>query len=111
MPGLALTLPATPVIGKLWMPKGTKALNVRDSSEYLTTADATRAAYVIQTASGTGGYLVDVNNDQAHLVYAGAPGIKFTPNPAADCSQAVADARAAEHERTRDAALAAVGGI
>lgn len=114
--GLQLTFPPGAIVaGTLTIPEGANAIRVRDGERYKTVQDAKRPAVVINllnhVAAGQG-YQVDLNGDESHFINRNSvPAGSFVATVAADCAQQVADARAAEHERTRSAAIAAVEAI
>lgn len=106
--GLQITLPAAPLVGRLAIVKGTDAIRVSDKAHYTVPVDVVRPAYAVNlTGANSGpGYLVDLNGDEAHFIR--AADATFTPPPSPDCTELVADAKAAQHEATRAAAIAAV---
>lgn len=102
--GMHVTLAAPAQLGKLAIPQGTKAVRVADATPYVTTAAATRDAVTAANVGGSAGYIVDLHADELHFIYRGSlPAGAFTV-PSADCSDQVA----AEHEKVRAAAIAAV---
>lgn len=105
--GLHVTFPQGPLVtGSLAIPKGSDAIRVSDGAHYSVPQPvdrpATKAA-LTGPNSGTG-YLVDLNGDELHF-------IRATVGTFTAAQGGCEDAVAAEHERTRAQALAAVGGI
>jgi len=111
--GLHVTYPPGPIVaGMLAISKGTDSIRVADGEHYTVPIDTRKpATFVALTGPNSGaGYQVDLNGDEAHFIRVAEP-VAFTPTPALDCTEQLADAVAAEHERTRTAAIKAVEAI
>jgi hypothetical protein len=77
--GLHVTLPATPEVGKLFIPADTDAIRVADGSHYTVPTAVKRDAYTAALTGPNSGavYLVDLNGDELHAIR--AEGLVFTP--------------------------------
>jgi hypothetical protein len=83
MPGVETSLPATPAVGTLKIPAGTKAIQLSNHASFTVPVAVTRRAYRIRLAGPqTGqGFLVDLNGNVTHFIRKGSPGLVFREAP------------------------------